>query len=116
MKLSELSTERAADVLCELAPHVINITSDKTLIDTLQEKLGTGEKSIAEMYTYAAKKVSAIVPIVLKEHRNDVFSILSILNETSVDEIAKQNVLVTISQVKDIFSDKELMDFFKSWR
>ena len=116
MKLSELSTDRAADVLCELAPYVMSITGDKGLIDTLQEKLGGEKKSVAEIYTFATKKLAAIVPIVLKEHRNDVFAILSILNETSVDEIAKQNILVTISQIRDIFNDKELMDFFKSWQ
>jgi acetate kinase len=32
MKLSELSTERATDVLCEIAPYFMNITTDEELV------------------------------------------------------------------------------------
>jgi hypothetical protein len=39
---------------------------------------------------------------------------LGALNEKSVEEIAKQNILKTMSQIKDISKDKELLDFFKS--
>lgn len=116
MKLSELTTDRAADVLCEITPYISNITGDKSLLDTLQEKIGTKDKSVAEIYVYAAKKISTIVPILLKDHRLDVFSILSILNETTEDAIAAQNIMKTMKQIKQAMKDKELVDFFKSWQ
>lgn len=115
MKLSELTTEQAADVLCELTPYIANITGDKALLDELGKKFDSNGKSVAELYTYAAKKCAVLAPVLLKEHRADVFGILSILNETAAEAVAKQNILTTILQIRSVFKDKELLDFFKSF-
>lgn len=114
MKLSELSTDQAADVLCELAPHVSSIVGDKALLDELSKKLDTKSKSVAEIYTFAAKKYALLVPILLKDHREDVFGVLAILNETDMESVGKQNIIETMRQVKEFLSDKDLMDFFAS--
>ena len=115
MKLSQLTTERAADVLCELTPYIANITGDKALLDELANKFDSKGKSAAELYTFAAHKYATLVPILLKDHREDVFGVLSVLNETELDKIAKQNIMETMKQVRDLFQDKELLDFFKSF-
>ena len=115
MKLSELSTERAADVLCELTPYIANITGDKSLLDELANKFDSKGKSVAELYVFAAHKYATLAPILLKAHRSDVFGVLAVLNECSADEIAKQKVMKTMKQVRDLFQDKELRDFFKSF-
>ena len=115
MKLSELTTERAADVLCELTPYIANITGDKSLLDELAKKFDSKGKSVAELYTFAAHKYATLVPILLKDHREDVFGVLSVLNETELDKIAKQNIMKTMKQVREVFKDKELLDFFKSF-
>lgn len=115
MKLSELTTERAADVLCELTPYIANITGDKALLDELANKFDSKGKSAAELYTFAAHKYATLVPILLKDHREDVFGVLSVLNETELDKIAKQNIMETMKQVREVFQDKELLDFFKSF-
>ena len=115
MKLSELTTERAADVLCELTPYIANITGDKALLDELANKFDSKGKSVAELYTFAAHKYATLAPILLKAHRSDVFGVLAVLNERSADEIAKQKVMETMKQVRDLFQDKELLDFFKSF-
>lgn len=114
MKLSELTTDRAADVLCEITPYVANLTGDKALLDTLQQKMGVDKPSIAEVYTYGAKKLSILVPIVLKEHRADVFGLLAVLNETTPEQIAAQGILTTMEQIREAVQDQELRDFFKS--
>lgn len=115
MKLSELSTERAADVLCELTPYIANITGDKALLDELANKFDSKGKSVAELYTFAAHKYATLAPILLKAHRNDVFGVLAVLNECSADEIAKQKVMETMKQVRNLLQDKDLLDFFKSF-
>ena len=115
MKLSELTTERAADVLCELTPYIANITGDKALLDELASKFDRKGKSVAELYTFAAHKYATLVPILLKEHREDVFGVLSVLNKTDLDKIAKQNIMETMKQVREVFQDKDLLDFFKSF-
>ena len=115
MKLSQLTTERAADVLCELTPYIANITGDKSLLGELANKFDSKGKSAAELYTFAARKYAMLVPILLKEHREDVFGLLAVLNETEPEKIAKQSVMETIRQVRDLFQDKELLAFFKSF-
>lgn len=114
MKLSKLSTDQAADVLLQLTPSVANITGDKALLDTLKEK--TGGTTVAEMYAAGAKKVTALAPILLKDHREDVFGVLAVLNECEIEEIAAQNIMQTIKQVREAVMDKDLRDFFESLR
>ena len=115
MKLSELSTDRAVDVLCELTPYIANITGDKALLDELEKKFDRKGKSAAEMYTFAAHKYAALVPILLKEHREDVFGLLAVLNETEPEKIADQNIISTMMQMRSVLKDKELLAFFKSF-
>ena len=115
MKLSQLTTERAADVLCELTPYIANITGDKSLLDELANKFDSKGKSVAELYAFAAHKYATLAPILLKAHRSNVFGVLAVLNECSADEIAKQKVMKTMKQVRDLFQDKDLLDFFKSF-
>lgn len=116
MKLSSLSTARAADVLCEITPYIANITADKGLLDILSTKLGAENRSVAELYVYGAKKIASIAPIILKTHRDDVFGLLAAVNETTAEEIAAQNIIKTMSQIRDLAHDQEFIDFFKSWQ
>lgn len=115
MKLSQLTTERAADVLCELTPYIANITGDKALLDELANKFDSKGKSAAELYTFAAHKYATLVPILLKEHREDVFGLLAVLNETEPEKIADQNIISTMMQMRSVLKDKELLAFFKSF-
>ena len=116
MKLSQLSTERATDVLCELTPHIANIVEDSELMESLRDAIDTDKvKTKAELIAIGAGKATRLIPIILKKRRSDVYGILAVLNEKSVEDIAKQNFLVTMRQIKDMAKDKELVDFFKSW-
>lgn len=114
MKLSEFTTEQAADILCTLSDPVANIVGDKALMDEMNSKFDMEGKTVAELYLFSAKKIATIVPILLKSHRDDLFEILATLNETDSEHIAKQNIIVTMKQIRDAVKDKELMDFFKS--
>jgi mannitol/fructose-specific phosphotransferase system IIA component (Ntr-type) len=115
MKLSELSTDRATDVLCELTPYITNILSDEALLSELRTAIDFKEaNTLAEKMALTASKITNIIPILLKNRKSDVFGILGALNEKSVEEIAKQNFIKTMKQIKDIAKDKELLDFFKS--
>lgn len=116
MKLSQLSTERATDVLCELTPYIANIVEDSELMESLRDAIDTDKvKTKAELIAIGASKATRLIPIILKNRRSDVYGILAVLNEKSVEEIAKQNLLVTMRQIKNVSKDKELVDFFKSW-
>lgn len=115
MKLSGLSTDQALDVLCELTPYISNIASDKDVVSTVGKVVDTGE----DMNSYGkflilAERLGEITPVLLKTHRTDVYGILSVLNGKTVEEISAQPVGETIRQVREAFSDMELLRFFKS--
>lgn len=115
MRISELSTDRAADVLCEITPYATNIVSDEELLAELKAAVDFKEaNTMAEKIALTVGKITKIVPIIFKKRKDDVFGILASLNEKTVDEIAKQNIIKTMAQIKDIAKDKELLDFFKS--
>ena len=115
MKLSELSTERATDVLCEIAPYAMNIMTDEDLMNELKSAIDFNEaNTMAEKTALIVGKFAKIIPVLLKKRKADIFGILGALNDKTIEEIAKQNVIKTMSQIKDISKDKELLDFFKS--
>ena len=115
MKLSELSTEKAADVLCEIAPLFMNIASDEELMSELKTAVNFKDaNTMAEKIALTIGKLSKILPILLKKRKQDLFGILGAINEKSIEEISKQNIIKTMSQIRDISKDKELLDFFKS--
>ena len=115
MKISELSTDRALDVICEITPFVDEIATDEELISTLKEKIKLPEGATrADMLKIGADKINKIVPIILKKKRAAVYGILAALNETSAEKISKQSMISTAKQIKEAVGDKELIDFFKS--
>lgn len=115
MKLSEMTTDRAMDVLCEITPCIANITADEELLAELRNAIDPkAVKTKAELMVKGVEKITNLVPIVLKKRKTDVFGILAALNEKTVEEIGKQNIIATMAQVREVVKDKDLMDFFKS--
>lgn len=115
MKISELSTDKALDVICEITPFVDEIATDEELISTLKEKVKLPEGATrADMLKIGADKINKIVPIVLKKKRSAVYGILAALNESSIEKISKQSMISTAKQIKEAVGDKELIDFFRS--
>lgn len=115
MKISELSTDKALDIICEITPFVDEIATDEELISTLKEKVKLPEGATrADMLKIGADKINKIVPIILKKKRAAVYGILAALNESSIEKISKQSMISTAKQIKEAVGDKELIDFFKS--
>lgn len=115
MKISELTTEKAVDVLCEITPYVSNIACDDELLAELKRAINVkGATTKAEMMALGVEKVSKLVPIVLKKRKGDLFGIVGALNDKTVEEVGKQNLIVTIGQIRDMIKDKDLIAFFKS--
>ena len=57
--------------------------------------------------------ISEIVPIVLKDHRQDLYQILGASNKKTTEEIGGQSIIETIAQVREMVEDKDLQSFFK---
>ena len=115
MKLSQLSTDDALNVLCELTPYISNITADAEIMETIGTAISTDGLTKIGVTIAAADRFVKLIPVLLKTHREDVYGIVATVNGMDVEDIKKQNVLKTMMQVREVFKDKELMDFFKSF-
>lgn len=116
MKISELTTERAADVLCEVSIYALNILSDKELLASLRMQLdgADGDRTKAELIAIASEKIAELIPLLLKKHKDDVFGIVAAVNGLTLEQVRKQKIIATANAVKEMAQDKDLIDFFKS--
>lgn len=116
MKISELTTERAADVLCEVSIYALNILSDKELLASLHMQLeGTdGDSTKAELIAVASEKIAELVPLLLKKHKDDVFGIVAAVNGLTLEQVRQQKIIKTMTAIKEMAQDKDLIDFFRS--
>ncbi len=120
MRLSELSTDKALDVLCELTPHIASIIEDEQIVSGMNAIMPEKreEKEEPNYLTTGIQMfggIAKLAPVLLKTHRDNVYGILSALNEKTVEEIAAQSVKDTICQLREVFQDNELLNFFKSF-
>lgn len=114
-RISELSTAEATDIICEITPWIEDIVTDDELVSVIREKVNIGKETTKLEYaTLMVDKISKIAPILLKKKREAVYNILAAFNGKSVEEVGKQSFIVTLSQIKTLVKDKELMGLFTS--
>jgi hypothetical protein len=107
-KLSEMSTDRLADVLIKLAPEIPALVGDEELIAKMRETTADKEKAL----TLGVEKATYIASRLLGKHRQSVYKILGALQGLTPNQIGEQPGLLTAKQLFDLFNDKELLDFF----
>ena len=116
-KISQLTTDEALDVFCELTPPINEIISDEELLSEIRRKLdtnGDGKISRIELIRLGVEKIDKIVQIVLKKKRGALLSIIAVMAGCELEEIKSQNIIKTLAQVRDLARDKDLMDFVRS--
>lgn len=110
MKISQMTTDQAADALIRITEPAANIMHDEETIKVL-EKLAKGNTDNG--LSFIADNLVPVATILLKTHRQDMYEILSAMSEKEVAEIGNQKITETIKDIKDSW-DGELMDFFAS--
>lgn len=109
MKLSEMSTEQFADAMLTLAPAVASIAEDKAITQVMDN---IAKKSRGDALEFAGAIAREAVPALLKEHRADMYVILSAMSGKPAKEIQAQPVMQTIHDVRELL-DADMIDFFK---
>lgn len=115
-KLSDLSTDELLDVLCEITPNVASIAEDENIMAAIGKAAPKKDLTSAGVVMTAVSRLTKCIPLLIKSHRDDVYAILAVVGGMTVEEIAKQNTIVTLNQVRVVCKDKDLLDFFKSWK
>lgn len=114
MKLSQLSTVQAKDVLIQITALFANITDDKPLMDIIGQAMDFDGLNNTGVKGMIFGKWSAFTSELLKNHWPDVRGILAALNAKTVEEIEAQSLLETMRQMNELRDDKELTDFLSS--
>lgn len=109
MKLSQMTTDQAADALIRISEPASNIMHDADTIAVL-EKLVKGDE---QPLSFIADNLVPVITVLLKTHRSDLYEILAAFSEKNTADIAGQKITDTIKDIKECW-DGELMDFFAS--
>jgi hypothetical protein len=103
-----ITTDKALDML----PFVVDMY-DKLEIEIYRKEMtekhkgkDTDKMTVGiEVFKYIFKNIG--------KAKAEVYGIVSIAEDKSIEEIKNQSLPKTIMAIKEIFSDRELVDFFK---
>lgn len=105
-----MKTDIALDKLCELVP-IIGQLRPKLKSDTEFKRIVlqlTSEEEGGDKMSFALN----LAPILLKKYRSEIYEIMSILTDKSVEDIKEQSVVTTIGELKNILADEDIKTFF----
>jgi hypothetical protein len=105
-----INSEQAFDLL----PHIVDIY-EKLDMDAYRRKMVLKYKDKENVDTDKVG-LEVILYIVRNSQKvkDEFFSVVAIAEQKTVEEVKAQSLAKTISTFKDVFTDKELMDFFKT--
>ena len=109
MYLSEISTDKFADVMCEIAPAVSALSEDKALIDALNAVFGASKQN-SNIVTVGVI-ARTLIPALFKDHRKEAYEIIAALSGKTVKAVAAQNIRATAADIKALL-DIDFVDFF----
>lgn len=104
MKLSEMSTEKAFDAMVKMLPYAVSIAEDAELKET-KEHIKEKRDSLTN-----GKLMALVIPAVADKHRDDVFSIVAILEGTDKESVSKKPFGETMAAFDSAWED--IMGFF----
>lgn len=104
MKLSEMTTDKAAELIVEVSPLIDKLIDDE-LVNDLETVISFEGKTIGEIYAIGAKKITTILSIIIKNHRAELFGIIGLFSGKSIEEVASMKMKDTINEIKLFFND-----------
>lgn len=106
-----MDTERLREALCVMAGPMCRIAEDphtQEALDALTDDLA-GQPPLRVW----AILVSNLVPLLLRDHADDVYAIAAVLTDTDERHLRAQNGLLTMSELRACW-DEGIADFFSS--
>lgn len=104
-----INTDKALDIL----PYVADIY-DKLEMQEYIEKMKKEYKKNPVSKTEAGLNLFKYIFKNSTKIKDEIFNIVAIIEEKEVEDIKKQSLALTMASLKEIFTDKEFTDFFKT--
>lgn len=108
MKISEMTNDQAADALIRLAEPIGRLCDDETAVEMVDEYKKNLRKP---MFYVVGKIIPRLMGYLMKEHKDDVYEIVSILSGWKKADVAQMNFADTMAVIKDSYDDV-LASFF----
>lgn len=119
MKLSELTTGQAADVMVQITPLIAKIAGDENAVKAIGQVAGVSPDTMLTRDGFRAirvNKYASFVSVLLKDHREDVFGILAVLEGKNVADIENQKLTETLRHIQeDVVNDEDFWSFLASF-
>ena len=108
MKLSEMSTDMAADALVRIADPASEIINDENVFIVFRNAAKLKDAAPNAQIAFVVRDVA---PLLLKTHRKAVYAVLSIMTGKTEKQIGEQVITETIKDIRESV-DGELLSFF----
>lgn len=111
MKLSEVRGDRVFDVIAGIIEPVSNIASDNRVMDMFKNEKGSEGMTDEALFV---KKLSKAMPALIGGHKDDIVTIMSVINGVTKEQYLKELSLPSlIGDVYAIFTDDDLLVFLQ---
>lgn len=110
MKLSQMTTDQAADVLVRIAEPAANLMHDDEMLAVIQR---LAESDGSNALKFISDNLVAVTGVLLGSHKHDVYEILAALSGKDEATISGQKITDTIRDIRDCW-DGDLLGFFGS--
>lgn len=109
MRLSEIRGERIFDVVADITEPLCNIATDPDasyLFRRVQKPDGMSAEE------FALSKVKKALPVLMRNHKNDLTAILAALENMPADEYREEMSMASLVKgVYEMLTDEDLMAF-----
>jgi len=110
--MREIKGEAVIDVLADIIEPVANIAQDEEIKEILKKEIV--EEGV-DTRALAIERLKNHVPKLIKNHKQDVITILAVLAGEDVDDYRKNLTFAKLfSDVTELLNDAELVSFFTS--
>ena len=110
MKISEMTTDQAGEVLARIADPVGRIMADDEAMEIFKGAVSTGTDNALKGW---GQIITKLVPFCLKKHKEDLYEVVAALDFKSVDEVGGWKFLTTVKVLTESF-DRDLISFLRS--
>ena len=113
MKLKDFSGDQMAEVLCTIAEPVEHITQDEEVLEAIK-KLAEERQKGGVLGKLAGFAYARFVPLLLKKHKEDTYTILAAFSGKSVQEVASGSAVALFGMLKDLLTPENVRFFTSS--
>lgn len=119
MKLSKMKNDVLMDILGGLCYQIADLCEDNKIMEIMSdvyraEDFKEGKVTQLMVKMKGASNYSKIFGYILKEKRDTLHTILSLVNQEELETVKEWNPIITMQKTKELFGDKDFLALLPS--